>query len=159
MSKVSNIEALETYFKKVVTDLKSDQAQKKIRASGESAASLKFSASATSGQLKGADYFFFQIVGRRPGKFAPPAAIIRWIKDKGITPQGKTTIEQLAYLINRKMARQGTDIYTGKREGLSFNEITGGENLETLIESIKDRKVAEIITFMKADLTGKPQTV
>lgn len=160
MATKSNIESLQAYFDKVIKDLKGDQVAKGIKASGESAASLKYSATSTRGTLSGANYFYWQILGRKPGKFAPPDAILKWIKDKGITPNNpKTSLKSLAYLINRKMAMKGTDIYTGKREGLSFDQVTGGDNLDQLIQDLADRKVSEIVTFMKSDLTGKQQTI
>jgi hypothetical protein len=160
MSTKSNIESLQIYFDKVIKDLKGDQVSKGIKATGDSAASLKYKAEELKGTLTGSNYFYWQIVGRRPGKFAPPDAILQWMADKGIKPNNpKTSLKSLAYLINRKIATKGTDIYTGKREGLSFQDITGGENYEEMINNLKERKVAEVLSFMKAELTGKPQNV
>lgn len=47
--------------------------------------------------------------GRRKGKMPPIAAIQRWIVVKRIMPKNDTTIEQLNYLIRRKIGRDGTE--------------------------------------------------
>lgn len=52
--------------------------------------------------------------GRRPGKFPPPNRIKEWIKVKPIKPRpGKNgklpTTDQLAFLIGRKIAKEGID--------------------------------------------------
>lgn len=60
-----------------------------------------------------ADYWTYVEKGRGPGKFPPPPAIRTWIDVKPITPtpgiNGKTpTVEQLTFLIGRKIAQEGT---------------------------------------------------
>ncbi len=44
--------------------------------------------------------------GRRPGKFPPPDAIKKWMKDKNIHSDSMTD-DQLAFLIGRKIAKEG----------------------------------------------------
>ena len=60
-----------------------------------------------------ADYWNFVESGRGPGKFPPPPAIRNWIEIKPVTPtpgvDGRTpTVEQLTFLIGRKIAQEGT---------------------------------------------------
>lgn len=60
------------------------------------------------------DYWQFLEHGRGPGKFPPPPAIQNWIEVKPVTPtpgvDGKTpTVQQLSFLIGRKIAREGTE--------------------------------------------------
>jgi hypothetical protein len=82
----------------------------------------------------------------------PPEAIEQWIRDKGITPNNpKTTIKQLAFLFNRKMATRGTDIFIGKRSGLSFDQIVD-KNMSILLGNIAQSKVKEVATFLKSEL-------
>ena len=62
------------------------------------------------------DYWQYAENGRRPGKFPPPDAILKWIQVKRLLPrpgrEGKLpSTNQLVYLISRKIALQGT---TGK---------------------------------------------
>lgn len=142
-------DSIARYFLKVIKDLRGDQSTKKITTTGQSADSLTFEADDKGGQLLGADYFYWQIVGRKPGKFAPPDAILQWIQDKGIKPNNpKTSLKSLAYLINRKMAQKGTDIFMGKRPGLDFNKVVGGDNLESLLAELGVVKAKELTTFL-----------
>lgn len=60
-----------------------------------------------------ADYWYYVENGRGPGKFPPPPAIQKWIEVKPVNPvpgaNGKTpTVEQLTFLISRKIANEGT---------------------------------------------------
>lgn len=60
-----------------------------------------------------ADYWTYVEHGRGPGKFPPPPAIRNWIEIKPVNPypmaNGKTpSVEQLAFLIGRKISREGT---------------------------------------------------
>ena len=144
-------EALDIFFKSVIGQIRTDQGAKGITASGRSSDSLAYGTDSTGGQMTGSNYFYWQIVGRKPGKFAPPEAIEQWIRDKGITPEGRTTVKQLAFLINRKMATKGTDIFIGKRSGLSFQEIVD-KNISILLGNIAQLKVKEFTTFLKAEL-------
>lgn len=59
-----------------------------------------------------ADYWKYVEQGRKPGKFPPPDKIRKWIEVKPILPSpmknGKLpTLNQLAYLIGRKIATKG----------------------------------------------------
>ena len=60
------------------------------------------------------DYWIFVENGRGPGKFPPIDKILEWIRVKPITPYSDSrgrlpTEEQLAFLISRKIAEQGTE--------------------------------------------------
>lgn len=60
------------------------------------------------------DYWTYVENGRGPGKFPPPPAIKNWIQVKPVNPyplaNGKTpSVEQLAFLIGRKISREGTE--------------------------------------------------
>lgn len=61
-----------------------------------------------------ADYWKWSENGRGPGKYPPPDAIRSWIEVKPVVPQadmnGRTpTVEQLTFLISRKIAEEGTN--------------------------------------------------
>lgn len=61
-----------------------------------------------------ADYWQYVNNGRKPGKFPPPPAIRNWIEVKPVNPyplqNGKTpSIEQLTFLIGRKIANEGIE--------------------------------------------------
>jgi len=60
------------------------------------------------------DYWQYAENGRRPGKFPPPDAILKWIQFKRLVPNpgrnGKIPdTRQLVYLISRKIALHGTE--------------------------------------------------
>ena len=59
------------------------------------------------------DYFPFAENGRKPGKFPPPDAILKWIQTKQLVPRtmnGKIpSTNQIVYLISRKIALKGTE--------------------------------------------------
>lgn len=60
------------------------------------------------------DYWYYVENGRGPGKFPPIDKILEWIRVKPITPYSDSrgrlpTEEQLAFLISRKIAEQGTE--------------------------------------------------
>lgn len=98
-----------------------DQTNKGIRASGKSASTLRKESTESSGTLYGAKYFYQQKHGRKPGKFPPIDSIIEWIRAKGIVPR-ETTERSLAFIIARKIAQQGTDIYLKRREGINVDD-------------------------------------
>ena len=59
------------------------------------------------------DYWKYVEEGRKPGKFPPPKAILKWITVKPVIPRpihGKLpTKQQLAFLIGRKIATEGIE--------------------------------------------------
>lgn len=100
---------------------KQDQADKGMVSSGKSAASIRTELTDDGGQVWGSSYIYQQIHGRKPGKFPPIEDMLQYIFHKGITPDDpKTSYRELAFLFGRKIAEVGTDIYTGKRPGLSI---------------------------------------
>jgi hypothetical protein len=91
--------------------------------------------------------------GRGPGKYPPTDAIIQWIKDKGLllrdalgrfVSKSETNYKRSAYLISRKIAEQGTDIYQGKRQPIDIDKIIdnrldyrGDELADRILEDLK----------------------
>lgn len=85
-------------------------------------------------------YFPFAENGRRPGKFPPPDAILKWVQFKRLVPRpgrdGKVpSTNQLVYLISRKIATKGTQ---GKH---LFEKTLDDLNLDNLAD-----KLVELIT-------------
>jgi hypothetical protein len=116
-------EIISHYLNKVTEGIKSDAAAKsqKIPVS-----SFRVEADSQVGRLFGADYFKYLVTGRGPGKQPPPDKMLKFVQDnpdilaearqrfKYITEKG------LAYLIGRKIGREGTDIFTGKKPGIDL---------------------------------------
>lgn len=89
------------------------------------------------------DYWKWVEQGRRPGKYPPPEAIKRWVELKPVsaTPglNGKTpTVEQLTFLISRKIAEQGT-------KGAKFFEPAKEQAIRDFSEKI-DRAIDEDVS-------------
>lgn len=124
-----------------------DQQNKGIRASGRSADSTFIEFDESGGQVMGSGYFKFQFVGRGPGGFPPIEDILTWIRTKNI--QSEISENSLAYLIARKIARQGTDIYQGKRPGLSLESKLADLRKELSQALLKDAQLRVVETFKK----------
>ncbi len=122
---------LEVIRKRIITD----QRTKHISASGRSAQSLNIQEVSGGGQLIGSDYLQQQITGRKPGKFPPIKPILEWIDSKGLSLNGITK-KGLAYVIAKKIADKGTDIYRKKRPGLGVKEI-----VDQTLPSLKDQLI------------------
>lgn len=131
-------QSLDKLLKGYITAVKADQESKGIKSSGSSAASLRAEINDNGGAVYGSKYFYQQKHGRKPGKYPPIEDILNWIKAKGI--QADIPDRSLAFLIARKIAKSGTDIFQGKRPALNVEEKTK-ELLKKFIEDImKDYK-------------------
>lgn len=76
------------------------------RTSGEFEQGLEIKQNGTSATLLG----YLYLGGRAAGKMPPISAIEKWIQLKGITPiEAKMKTSTLAYLIARKIAKEGTN--------------------------------------------------
>lgn len=81
--------------------------------------------------------------GRGPGKFPPLDKIEEWIRIKPVAPypdsQGRVpTVKQLAFLIGRKIAEEGTE-----GQHLLEDALNNTQDWERLIEEAIDMDVAE----------------
>lgn len=127
-----------------------------VSASGKLADSLSYEITDTQLIIKGSDYIYFSIYGRAPttksGSGAVKDKIKQWIKDKGI--QSDISDNQLAYLISRKIHREGNSIYlfSGKKNtGLLDNVITS-EMVKDFNDKFTKQIEADIAAEFKKDL-------
>ena len=113
---------------------------KGMRASGKFADTLEVQITGLNAKLFGEDYSQQLETGRKAGRFPPINAIEQWIKDKGIANriQGEISISSLAFLIARKIARNGW-----KREE------HGGVQL--ISEVVTDQRIQNIIDEVGAE--------
>lgn len=85
-------------------------------ASGTLANSLEYLVESDNGNfsvsIRLEDYWKYLNDGRGPGKFPPPDKIKQWITVKPVVPEVRNgrvpTVEELTFLISRKIAREGT---------------------------------------------------
>ena len=142
-------EAFKKFFEDVTKDLRSDQVDKGLYSSGKSASSLNYEVRPDGGTQKGSAYFQQQITGRRPGKMPPVEDILAWIEFKGIQSDNP---ESFAWAVAKKIAKVGTDVNQGKREGLDFIGIVA-KNRDELMKNLKKGLVERIKTDIH--LAGK----
>ena len=107
---------LQEYGAAVVDKYREELAARGKNASGELSQSVRYmvtrDATVYAVDLSLASYWRYVEYGRRPGKFPPPDKILEWVRIKPVIPRplsnGKLPTEkQLAYLIGRKIAREG----------------------------------------------------
>ena len=134
MKEVQNIifEELEDLRKRIISNIDSTGR----RASGRTSGSMHTDVSENRGILFGRMAFETLETGRKPGKV--PAGfyqiIKQWVIDKGISFDSQSERNSFAYLVSRKIAREGTQLYrTGAEADVYTTEVP-----ET-IERIKDR--------------------
>ena len=134
MKEVQNIvfEELEDLRKRIISNIDSSGG----RASGRTSESMRTDGSENRGVLFGRMAFGTLETGRKPGKV--PAGfyqiIKQWVIDKGISFDSQSERNSFAYLVSRKIAREGTQLY---RRGADTDVYTA-EVPET-ISRIKDR--------------------
>lgn len=95
------------------------------------------------------DYWEFAESGRRPGKFPPPDAILKWIQFKRLVPRainGKVpSTNQLVYLISRKIAEKGT-------QGKHLLQQTIDETYDTLVDRLVEAISNELEKEIENDI-------
>lgn len=89
------------------------------------------------------EYWKYVEEGRSPGKFPPLDKIEEWIRIKPVAPypdsQGRVpTVKQLAFLIGRKIAEEGTE-----GQHLLEDALNNTQDWERLMEEAIDMDVAE----------------
>lgn len=81
--------------------------------------------------------------GRKPGKFAPPEVIDKWIEDKPVI--GDISKKSLSFLINRSLKEKGSLIYQqGGNSGILSDYINQDYIHKNLTEPLMSALVGEI---------------
>jgi hypothetical protein len=147
-------EILSVEFESLKEDLIKAYDAKGMRASGKFADGLEVVVSDLNVKLLGYDYSQQLETGRQSGKFPPINMIEQWIEDKGIANRlnGEITKNQLAFLIARKIAREGW-----KREGYGgvdlISDVVTDERIQRIINEVGEAQMitytTEIVTLIK----------
>ncbi|MEY4931162.1 MAG: hypothetical protein RI909_1886 [Bacteroidota bacterium] len=134
-------ESIVKYLQNVVDDMASQNQKVPVNA-------MRIEATNIEGNLFAPDWFQYMIYGRGPGKQPPPDRMLAWVKgNPAIYASAKQNIKYLsesgfAFLVGRKIGRDGTDIWQGKRKGI---DILGAidrhlpELKDTLVKEEKER--------------------
>ena len=117
------------------------------RTTGEFEKGLEVVYGSNSASLFGFEY----LSGRRAGKQPPVKAIEDWIKAKGITPiEAKMKVSTLAYLIARKIAKEGTK----KENNLAiYTQVVTPERIDQILENIHKLNANAFIQEVVASIT------
>lgn len=124
-------------FQEIAIDMAEKHIQLGMKASGEWLDSLEVEATETSVKLKANHYTRQLVSGRAGGSFPPIDAIKKWINDKNIIAniQGNITVSSLAFLIARKIAREGTEYF--KQGGTDLvDAIVTPERIQSIIDKV-----------------------
>lgn len=120
-----------------------------MRASGKWASSLSENVEAIKsriiGSVEGENYTSQLIYGRKPGKFPPIKSIEEWIVAKPIAIADNISISTLAFLIARKIAKEGTKYY--KQGGTNLiEEIITPKRIQRIINRVYQLNVDKTVT-------------
>jgi hypothetical protein len=140
---------LQQEFEALRDDLIAKYDELGMRTTGNWADSLEVVVSENKAVILGVPYSQQLESGRVPGKQPPSQVIEQWIKDKGIASriEGKISISSLAYLIARKIGREGW-----KREDHGGVELISQVVTPERIQSILDRLSDIYVTDFTNDL-------
>lgn len=109
------------------------------RTSGEFEQGLEIQVNGNSATLLG----YLYLGGRAAGKQPPIAAIEKWIQLKGITPiEAKMKVSSLAYLIARKIAREGTN---PENHLYIYDEVITPERIQEILDKLYKINVTAFI--------------
>lgn len=98
---------------------------------------IQFETNNYSGSISLAYYWKYVEYGRRPGKFPPPNKILDWVKIKPVIPRPingiKPTEKQLAFLISRKITRDGIEAGNQFKEALDLTWVKNKNKISDAI--------------------------
>lgn len=146
------ITAFRDYFLRFENDLIEEAA---IKGQKIPVSSFRWEADENGGQFFAAHYMKYIIAGRGPGKFPPVDKMREWVEgnpevlDSARQIWRDITVNQLAFIIGRKIAREGTDVWSGKKPGIDLPAVVG-KHLTELQEALGKAEVFNIATSLKS---------
>lgn len=144
-------EAIDGYLNRIADGLKEDAESKnqKIPVS-----SFRNEVTMESGDMYAADYMKYLIYGRPPGNQPPVDAMLKFVESNPeILPKAQIrfpylTEDGLAFLIGRKIGRDGSDIWQGKKEGIDLLGVMDREK-PLFLEQLLQAETVEIATTLR----------
>lgn len=135
--------ALNIFIDDFVSTYKSLLIRDNKKATGNLVSSIKplkidFTNNKMEGTIDIASYWKYVEYGRRPGKFPPVNKILDWIKVKPVIPRPLNGLKppteaQLAFLISRKIAREGIKPGNQYEEALNISWTKNEKNISDAI--------------------------
>lgn len=139
-------EILKIEFDKLRADIIARYDALGLRASGQFEKDLQNKTTGLTGLLVGSHYTEQLVNGRPPGKYPPIDIIREWVEKKPIQIIGeRISVSSLAFLIARKIAREGTEIYKKGGSDLISSVITP-ERVQSIIDKVTRFNVQQFST-------------
>ncbi len=136
--------AIGTYLENVVKDLSGQNEKVPV-------SKFRIESTQIEGKLYGPDWFQYMIYGRGPGKQPPPDRMLSWVQNNPQLFSGSDISEKsLAFLIGRKIGREGTDIFQGKKKGVDLLGAMERAMPELLKDLGEEEKLKIQTSFSKA---------
>jgi hypothetical protein len=120
-----------------------------MNTSGNWAKTITVEISGTGAAITAAGY----ITGRPPGRQPPSEAILKWLEEKGIASsmQKEISLNSLAYLIARKIARSGWKPKVGHEDVI--NAVATPERIQLIINKAGESELggftAKLLQYLK----------
>lgn len=151
---ITNKQIIDNWASDVIGDLIKNYDLLGLRASGKFAKGLTFKSTSNRLIVYSEPHAIFMENGRGPSSGGKSSGrslkeIIRdWIDDRGITPKDISK-DSLAFLIARKIHRQGIQVPNKYNRGKVITSVLNDQRIDQLIDQIKDNEV----DFLRTDLT------
>ena len=158
MALEAEIKVLKKFGESLVTDISQSIEQSGISASGNLQRSIYYKLTDNRLTVYGAPYAKTAEEGRGPTQKAGGdlrSQIRRWIDDKGIIPDGITK-DSLAFLISRKIHREGTALFNGTdfygrtKPSMVIEGVVQDGRIDELKQDLIKTYVAQIKTLLSA---------
>ena len=132
--------AVRTYLENIIKDLAAENAKVPV-------SQMRVEANEIEGNLFAPDWIQYMIYGRGPGKQPPPDRMLSWVQKNPELLNSDISEKSLAFLIGRKIGREGTDIFQGKRKGLDLLGVME-KNLPALLQDLGEEEKLKIQTSL-----------
>jgi hypothetical protein len=129
-------EKLQQFGDKTVHDLIANYIKLGLKAFGEFEAGTFAVATETGMEISAPFHARMMEQGRKPGKFPPPDEILRWVRLGKIQKRSNISDESLAYLIGRKISREGIKVPTKYNIGRVISSVLTDGRIEQLEDEI-----------------------
>ena len=155
---MTRVELVQKILDRIIENIKLDAASKNQRIPVNSfRTEVTENEAEVSGKIYAAHYFRYLVLGRGPGKMPPREKIEEWVeKNPDILAFFKTifkniTSKSLAYIIARKIGREGTQIYRGERPGIDYLGVLE-RSMPELVAEIARGEAVNILTNLQSKL-------
>ncbi len=144
--------------KQIVTDLQKSMSSKRLDASGDTSKSISYSVeeTLTKGVLKITANRSIGALqhGRRAGRMPPRDVIRQWIDSKPINVAQGMTKDQLAFLIQRKIGREGIKVPNRFNPGGVISDVINDQLIDKIFKEVKIASINRLVEATKKTKGG-----